>query len=321
MANSILGTRSPNGNVGVSGVIDSGELSMLSAGALSGFALAAVGGMNVGAGGVAGTQDVAVAKNTAGASDLLVGNGASMTFTLGAAPATSGQSRIDALVVWKDSTITSTTNNGLDAVGYQVVPGTAATTGSQQPPSEATIRASIPNGSGAFYAVIAYATVPYGATSAASVMLTPNQAALSSSLIPGRAYANALPAITTSLPAGSTETAVPISLRDASGFTAAGNTIIVPDGVHVVQVSGQVGISPETAGGAIRGYIRLGVGGTLFGEAFLSDAPATLSMLAMSPFIIPVNPGDVLAFSAASSNAAQLTAAFARTHYAVLAVG
>lgn len=172
MANLILGTRSPNGNVGVSGVVDSGELSMLSAGALSGFALAALTGMQVGAGGVAGTQDAAVAKNPADASDLLVGNGAQMVFILGAAPGTSGQSRTDALVVWKDTTVLSTQNNGYDAVGYQVVPGAAATTGAQQPPSDATIRAALPNGGSAFYAIVGYATVPYGATAATAVLLT-----------------------------------------------------------------------------------------------------------------------------------------------------
>lgn len=173
MANSILGTRSPNGNVGVSGVVDSGELSMLTAGALSGFALTALAGMNVAAGGVAGTQDVAVAKNPAGASDLLVGNGASMNFAIGAAPGTSGQSRTDVLVVWKDTTVLATQNNGYDSVGYSVVPGAAATTGTQQPPSEATIRAAIPNGGSAFYAIVGYVTVPYGAVNAASCTLTP----------------------------------------------------------------------------------------------------------------------------------------------------
>lgn len=172
MANSVIGTRSPNGNVGVNGVVDSAELSMLTPGALSGFALSAGSGMTVQAGGTPGVQDVAVVRNTAGGSDALVGNGAAVSFDIGAAPATSGQTRVDALVVWKDSTLVTSENNGYDTVGYQTVAGQAATTGSQVAPSDSDIRAAIPNGAAAFYAVIGYVSVPYGAVEASSTVIS-----------------------------------------------------------------------------------------------------------------------------------------------------
>lgn len=184
MANAILGTRSPNGNVSVLGVIDSGELSMLSAGALSGFSVTAGAGYTLVVGGTSGVQDCAVVRNTSNSSDLLVGNGASMTFTLTSAPATSGQSRTDALVVWKDTTVTSTLNNGLDAVGYQVVNGIASTTGTHQPPNESAIRAAIPNGAAAFYAVIAYSTLAFGAVNSASAQISRVQSRINAANAP-----------------------------------------------------------------------------------------------------------------------------------------
>lgn len=166
MANAYLGARSPKGNVGVRGVADSGELSAYSAGVLSGFTAASAASWTLQIGGVSGTQDVAVAKNAGGESELLVGTaGQSLAFIIGGAPGTPGQSRTDAIVAYKDSTVTSVVNDAIDAVDYLVVAGTAATTGSQVPPSDSTIRAAITNGSLAFVTVLGYVTVAYGAGS------------------------------------------------------------------------------------------------------------------------------------------------------------
>lgn len=171
MANDIVGTRSPNGAVGVFGVVDSGELAAFNAwsipaynpptvgGVIRGFGLVAS-GLTVNAGGSTTVQDVAVARNSAGESDCLVGSGPSIQFTIPVAPGTSGQSRIDALVLWKDTTVVSALNNGYDAVGYQVVSGTAAT--SPVEPTEATIRAAIPNGATAMISVLGTARIAYG---------------------------------------------------------------------------------------------------------------------------------------------------------------
>lgn len=166
MANVYLGARSPKGNVGVRGVVDSGELSAYTSGVLSGFTAASAASWTLQIGGVTGTQDVAVTKNPGGESELLVGTaGQSLAFIIGGAPGTPGQSRTDALVVYKDPFATATVNDGIDTVDYEVVPGTPATTGTQVPPNEATIRATIPTGSLKFIAVIGYVTIAHGAGS------------------------------------------------------------------------------------------------------------------------------------------------------------
>lgn len=174
MANSYLGTKEPKGNVGVRGVVDAGELSVFTQGILSGFAAASAASFTLQIGGVSGTQDVAVAKNTAGESTLLVGTaGQSLPFIIGGAPSTPGQSRTDAIVAYKDSTLTASSNNGIDTVDYKVIAGTAATTGTQTPPSLSTIRAGITNGSLAFVAVLGYVTIAQGASSVTTANYTP----------------------------------------------------------------------------------------------------------------------------------------------------
>jgi hypothetical protein len=166
MVNSNIRARSPKGNVGVSSYVDAGELSALSGGVVSGFAAASAASWTLQIGGVSGTQDVVVTKNPSGQSELLSGTaGSSIPFVIGGAPGTPGQSRTDALVVYKDPFTTSVVNDGIDVVDYQVVAGTAATTGTQVPPNEAAIRAAIPTGSLKFYAVLGYVTIAYGAGS------------------------------------------------------------------------------------------------------------------------------------------------------------
>lgn len=166
MVNTYIRARSPKGSVGVTDVVDAGELSAYSAGVLSGFTAASAASWTLQIGGVSGTQDVAIAKNPGGESELFSGTaGQSIAFVIGGAPGTPGQSRTDALVIYKDPFTTSVVNNGVDVVDYQVVAGTAATTGTQVPPNEATIRAAIPTGTLKFYTVLGYVTVAYGAGS------------------------------------------------------------------------------------------------------------------------------------------------------------
>jgi hypothetical protein len=179
MANTVLGARSPRGNVGVRGVVDSGEVSAYTAGVLSGFAATGASSWTIDIGGSSGVQDVAIARNPAGESELLVGTaGQALDFTVGGAPGTPGQSRTDALVAYKDVTVVSSVNDAIDAVDFQVVAGTAATTGSQVPPNDATIRSAITNGSTAFVAVIGYVTVAHGASSVSTGNYVKNQATL-----------------------------------------------------------------------------------------------------------------------------------------------
>ena len=165
MANSYIGTKHPKGNVGVRQVVDAADLSVFSQGVLSGFGASGATSWTLSVGGVSGVQDVAVGKNPGGESDLFVGTaGQEIDFIIGGAPGTPGQSRTDALVIYKDPFATSAVNDGIDAVDYQVVAGTAATTGSQVPPDDTDIRAAIPSGSLKFVAVIGYVTIAYGAS-------------------------------------------------------------------------------------------------------------------------------------------------------------
>lgn len=165
MANTYIRARSPKGNVGVTDVVDAGELSAYSAGVLSGFTAKSASSWTLQIGGVTGVQDVAIGKNPSGESELFSGTaGQSIGFVIGGAPGTPGQSRTDALVIYKDPFTTSVVNNGVDVTDYQVVAGTAATTGSQVPPNDAAIRAAIPTGSLKFVTVIGYVTTAYGAS-------------------------------------------------------------------------------------------------------------------------------------------------------------
>lgn len=166
MANTQVRIRSPKGNVGVTDVVDAGELSAYSQGALSGFGATSAASFTIQIGGSSSVQDVAVGKNPAGESELFVGtSGTTIPFIIGGAPGTPGQSRTDALVLYKDPFTTSVVNNGLDVTDYAVVAGTPATTGTQVPPNDAAIRAAIPTGSLKFYCVIGYVTIAQGAGS------------------------------------------------------------------------------------------------------------------------------------------------------------
>jgi hypothetical protein len=132
---------------------------MFSAGVISGLTVAvSTQGTNVSCS-VGGKdpyqQDVAIVKNANGESDLIVGNGGNELVTLPTAPPLSSQWRIDSIVIWKDNTLTTVENNGYDTVGLTAVSGDISETNNAVPPTEAQIRAAIPNGQQAFYAIIA----------------------------------------------------------------------------------------------------------------------------------------------------------------------
>ncbi len=184
MANTQVRIRSPKGNVGVTDVVDAGELSAYSQGALSGFGATSAASFTIQIGGSSSVQDVAVGKNPAGESELFVGtSGTTIPFIIGGAPGTPGQSRTDALVLYKDPFTTSVVNNGLDVTDYAVVAGTAATTGTQVPPNDAAIRAAIPTGSLKFVAVIGYVTTAYGASGTTTGAYTKNPALLHTQVV------------------------------------------------------------------------------------------------------------------------------------------
>lgn len=187
MANTYIGTKHPKGNVGVRGVVDGAELSAYSQGVLSGFVAKSAASWTLQIGGNSGTQDVAIGKNPGGESDLFVGTaGQSIAFIIGGAPGTPGQSRTDALVIYKDPLSTALSNDGIDTVDYMVVPGTAATTGTQTPPSMSTIRSTIPSGALKFVAVIGYVTVANGASSVTTGNHTTHLADFNTLLMSGK---------------------------------------------------------------------------------------------------------------------------------------
>ncbi len=184
MANTYIRARSPKGNVGVTDVVDAGELSAYSAGVLSGFTAKSASSWTLQIGGVSGVQDVAIGKNPSGESELFSGTaGQSIGFVIGGAPGTPGQSRTDALVIYKDPFTTSVVNNGVDVTDYQVVSGTSATTGSQVAPDDAAIRSAIPSGSLKFVTVVGYVTIAYGASSVSLGNLVVNQSILNANTI------------------------------------------------------------------------------------------------------------------------------------------
>lgn len=184
MANTQVRIRSPKGSVGVTDVVDAGELSAYSMGVLSGFDATSAASWTLQIGGSSTVQDVAIGRNPAGESELFVGTSATtVPFIIGGAPGTPGQSRTDALVLYKDPFTTTVVNNGLDVTDYAVVPGTAATTGTQVPPSMATIRSTIPTGSLKFVAVIGYVTIAYGAASVTTANYYKNPALMQTQVV------------------------------------------------------------------------------------------------------------------------------------------
>ena len=180
--NTQFGTATPNGNVNTDAWIDStASDTLFSAGALKGFAVTPTSttGLSLNVGGTAGVNDVAIAKNVAGDTARIAGHASTpYVLTLPGAPGTSGQSKVFSIVAFIDTTVTAMTQNGVDTVGVTYVAGTAATTGSQVPPTDAQIRSAIPNGQTAFISVVANVTLAYGATAIVVGNIAANKATM-----------------------------------------------------------------------------------------------------------------------------------------------
>lgn len=184
--NNKFGTAAPTGTTAVDGWLDNSDAVAYTAGVLSGFNIVpSATTLNVGVGGVAGTPDVAILADPNGRKIRV---GASSTtpwvVALPAAPGTSGQTEIVAIVVAQDATAMSSIQNGTDIVGVYAVAGTAST--SATAPTDAQIRAALPNGSTAYYAVVATIVVAYGATAVAPSAISAVYSALNA---PGGANA------------------------------------------------------------------------------------------------------------------------------------
>ena len=187
--NTQFGTATPNGNVNTDAWLDStASDTLFSAGALKGFAVAPTSttGLSLNVGGTAGVNDVAIAKNVAGDTARIAGHASTpYVLTLPGAPGTSGQSKVFSIVAYIDTTITAMVQNGVDTVGVTYVAGTAATTGSQVPPTDAQIRSAIPNGQTAFISVVANVTLAYGATAIVAGNIAANKSTMPSENVAG----------------------------------------------------------------------------------------------------------------------------------------
>ena len=258
--NTQFGTASPNGQVNTDGWLDQSVASSYSAGILSGFAVApqSTNGFGLNVGGTAGTNDVAVAVNSNGDRDTLGGHSAlSYVVTLPGAPGTSGQSQVYSIVAYKDTTVTSAVQNGVDSVGVTYVAGTAATTGSQAAPTDSQIRAAIANGSTMFYAVVANVTLAYGATSISAGNISQTIATLHISNIP-----NLNQTITTTTNSGSAggsmNTISLFGLKIAYGVTntitaganSGSSTMVVTFPAGFFTATPAVGLSIQSASGS-----------------------------------------------------------------------
>lgn len=158
-----LGVDAPNGNVGVSGPMSNGEWSQFTAGVKMGFSPKFT-GMNVAP---AGNSQVnyCQAVDAAGNIIFIGGVAADQTSVALTAPTTAGQSICYAIVMSVDATATTTANNGTGLPQLTAVAGTPATSGTETPPNDATIRAAITNGATAYVCVVQTITVDYGQNS------------------------------------------------------------------------------------------------------------------------------------------------------------
>ena len=163
-----LGVNAPNGNVGVDGPTRNAESNRFSAGIVTGFT-PVFSGMQIAPAG--SPVNVCQAEDTAGNVIMIRGGAVDPTNVTLTAPATSSQSICYAIVYSVDPTATTTANNGIGVPQLTAVAGTAATTGSEQIPSDSTIRAAITNGATAYICVVCTVTVPYGANSLSTANL------------------------------------------------------------------------------------------------------------------------------------------------------
>lgn len=165
--NTRFGTAAPNGNVTVDGWLDNSDSAAYTPGVLSGFNIVpSATTLVMAVGGVAGTPDVAVLKDPNGRSVRVAASSTTpWNITLPTPPATAGQSQIVAIVAAQSATAVSSAHNGTDIVGIYAVAAPAST--APAAPTDAQIRAAIPNGATAYVATIATIVEAASATSVA----------------------------------------------------------------------------------------------------------------------------------------------------------
>lgn len=289
--NTQFGTATPNGNVNTDAWLDStASDTLFSAGALKGFAVTPTSttGLSLNIGGTAGVNDVAIAKNVAGDTARIAGHASTpYVLTLPGAPGTSGQSKVFSIVAFIDTTITAMTQNGVDTVGVTYVAGTAATTGSQVPPTDAQIRSAIPNGQTAFISVVANVTLAYGATAIVAGNIAANKSTMPSQNVAlnPQPFGVLFDGQNTVIGGNTLGTIIFTKNTFRGGFSQSGNDLVIPqDGWYEVSggteamdggvsnpwslviVSTQYGrITPEK----YVSYPGRGVGNTTSGTAYL----------------------------------------------------
>lgn len=184
--NNALGT--PNAYSGLTSRegYSAGAANAFSKGVVSGFTAVqnTTPNMTILLGGISGTKDVALANSPNGDMYTIFNrSNTPISVTIPAAPSTN--SRMDSVVLYRDLTATSnsTVTDNPAVTGYQVVSGTAAA--SPVAPTDAQIRAAIPNGASAAYCVVKNVTVAAGTSTILNSMISAGyEARISSSLVP-----------------------------------------------------------------------------------------------------------------------------------------
>lgn len=163
MVNSLLGTNAPNGTVGVHGWLRNADNTRFYPGVIMGFTPSFSGMSIIPA---YDPYNVCLAINANGDMDVIALNDRDSGSQLQlSAPTSYGQSRCYAIVVSKSGNATTTANDGVGTISYTAVAGSDASRGSELPPTDATIRRQIPDGSTAYVCVVSTVQVNYGDTS------------------------------------------------------------------------------------------------------------------------------------------------------------
>lgn len=171
MATSQMATNAPNGAVTVANWMRNAENNRFSNGILQGFT-PALSGLNLSPAGSSGLN-YCLGRNSNGDTEIMGSNTSDTTTLQLSAPTTSGQSVVYSIVVCRDTTVKTNANNGVGSISMFAIPGASTTTGNAVAPTEAVIRASIPNGATAMLSVVMDITVPYGTTALNSAMVRP----------------------------------------------------------------------------------------------------------------------------------------------------
>lgn len=162
MVDSVVGTNSPNGSVGVSSWLRNADERRFTSGVIIGFNLS-LSGMTVSP--VLGEYNICTARNANGDCDVFALNHADPTVKLTlATPPTPGQGRCYSIVAYKLAAEKTSQNNGIGSIHFAAVPGPDTTQNNENPPTEAAIREAIAEGSTAYICTIGTVVVYYGDT-------------------------------------------------------------------------------------------------------------------------------------------------------------